>query len=123
MDNTRESLRALYAEALEEGGITGKVRCHAILRACERMKIDVDSVVAPLRNKWQQQSYERAVRYETQVLNTIPSGKRLPAPPDSRAMVRTQATVGTYGSKTKAVVGGPKANPFAAKRPRKPNWK
>jgi hypothetical protein len=115
-------LKEAYADAMEAGGIEGKVRGLAVVRAADALGLDLEAIVAEHRTKVHQGALSDADKYE-RALGVLPSGKNR-APTNPFGQRRGKTYVGTYGSANKAVLhpGGGGGSMFPTRK-RKPSWK
>jgi hypothetical protein len=115
-------LREAYADAMKAGGIEGKVRGLAVVKAADALGLDLEAIVAEHRTKVHQGALSDADKYEL-ALGVLPSGKnRTPTNPFGQR--RGRKYVGSYGSANNAVLrpGGGGGSMFPTKK-RRPSWK
>jgi hypothetical protein len=123
-DSTLDGLRTLYGEALEGGGdVEHTTRAHAVLRAAQRLGVDVDDVVSPFRSERNQQALERS-RHYAHLVNQL-RFTRAPTPPEQETTVSKKG-VGSYGSGRVVAAGGKTRSlqdAIASRAKRRPAWK
>jgi len=109
-----DALRDYFGDGLETGGIEGKVRCHATLRAAKSLGIDPEEVYGEYRGEGHTSLLAQASRYDM-VANSIPTA----APNIGRGVVQ-----GSHwrksGTPRALLTGGP--NSFLPQK-RRAHWK
>jgi hypothetical protein len=120
-DSKLHTLRAEFDEAMQVGGVEGKVRALAVKRVCDAKGIRLDDVVDHHRTDLHHRAYQDAERYENAV-PSIPNGRSMTQNPyDDSKRRRGPSAIGTYSSSRKAMTGGGKPKIFRKKR--RPAWK
>jgi len=118
-DDTITVLRGEYGEAMERGGLEGKVKAHAVLKVAEAQGIPFDEVVDEFRSE-RHKRYARESQEIAALSASIPSGRGLDANP-YEAKPKGRRGTGTYRSANKALASG-RPNIFERKK-RRPAWK
>jgi hypothetical protein len=106
-------LKEAYSRAMAGDGVEAKVGALGVVRACEQMGLDIETVVGDHRTDVHYRALDDARRFEN-AYRVMPSGKRTPDNPFGQKRTGRR-DVGTYQPKTGAITQD-KSTLFAAKR-------